>query len=43
MIIRHNIVIALLLGIALKEWEPESMRTLLTNSLSLKTRPYQQT
>lgn len=38
-IVRHNIVIILLLGIALKEWEPKRKHILLTNILCLKTGP----
>lgn len=38
-IVRHNIVIVLLLGIALKEWEPKRKHILLTNILFLKTMP----
>jgi len=38
-IVRHNIVIVLLLGIVLKEWEPKRKHCLLTNILFLKPRP----
>lgn len=38
-IVRHNIVIVLLLGIALNEWEPKRKHILLPNILVLKTRP----
>lgn len=37
-IVRHNIVVVVLLGTALKEWEPKRKHILLTSILFLKTR-----